>query len=297
MLCWVNDCLSSGYKKIEELCTGAAYCQFMDLMFPGSIQLKKVKFRTNQEHEYIANFKQFQSAFKKVGCDKEIPINRLVKGRFQDNFEFLQWFKEFFDSNYDGREYNALEARGGVPLGSGPAAAGGSVAATAGSGTGLHRTRDASYTVHNAAAASRSIASKPVARAAPLTRPSGISAGSPAARRMGAPAAARNGTTNGNDHANGARVEELESRVNEMKLTVDSLERERDFYYGKLREIEVMCQASESENGDPAAGGAVVPDGKTLISKILDVLYATEDGFAVPDDAADEDYVNNQEEY
>lgn len=49
-------------------------------------------------------------------------INRLVKGRFQDNFEFLQWFKKFFDSNYDGREYSPTEARGGQGLGtmSGP---------------------------------------------------------------------------------------------------------------------------------------------------------------------------------
>lgn len=77
MLGWVNDSLAAGYKKIEELCNGAAYCQFMDLMFPGSIQLKKVKFRTNQEHEYIQNFKQFQAAFKKVGCDKVSSISSI----------------------------------------------------------------------------------------------------------------------------------------------------------------------------------------------------------------------------
>ena len=35
MLNWVNDCLSSNYTKVEELCTGAAYCQFMDMLFPG----------------------------------------------------------------------------------------------------------------------------------------------------------------------------------------------------------------------------------------------------------------------
>ena len=45
-------------------------------------------------------------------------INKLVKGRFQDNFEFLQWFKKFFDANYDGREYNPSEARGRQPIGS-----------------------------------------------------------------------------------------------------------------------------------------------------------------------------------
>ena len=51
-------------------------------------------------------------------------INKLVKGRFQDNFEFLQWFKKFFDANYDGREYNPTDARGRQAIGtmSGPAA-------------------------------------------------------------------------------------------------------------------------------------------------------------------------------
>lgn len=36
-----------------------------------------------------------------------IPVDKLVKGRFQDNFEFIQWFKKFFDANYDGRQYDA----------------------------------------------------------------------------------------------------------------------------------------------------------------------------------------------
>lgn len=45
-------------------------------------------------------------------------------------------------------------------------------------------------------------------------------------------------------------------------MTIDGLEKERDFYFGKLRDIEVMCQ--EAEDGNP------------LIQKILDVLYATE---------------------
>lgn len=49
-----------------------------------------------------------------------VPIDRLVKGRFQDNFEFLQWFKKFFDANYSRAEpYDALAMRGGEPMGSG----------------------------------------------------------------------------------------------------------------------------------------------------------------------------------
>lgn len=46
-------------------------------------------------------------------------MDKLTKGRFQDNFEFLQWFKKFFDANYDGREYDAYEARGNFTIGSG----------------------------------------------------------------------------------------------------------------------------------------------------------------------------------
>lgn len=46
-------------------------------------------------------------------------MDKLIKGRFQDNFEFLQWFKKFFDANYDGREYDAFDARGGFTIGSG----------------------------------------------------------------------------------------------------------------------------------------------------------------------------------
>lgn len=42
-----------------------------------------------------------------------IPVERLVKGKFQDNFEFLQWFKKFFDANYDGKEYDPVLIRQG----------------------------------------------------------------------------------------------------------------------------------------------------------------------------------------
>lgn len=48
-----------------------------------------------------------------------------------------------------------------------------------------------------------------------------------------------------------------------MKLTVDALEKERDFYFGKLRDIEVLCQ--EHEN-----------DGLAILTQIMDILYATE---------------------
>jgi len=69
-----------------------------------------------------------------------------------------------------------------------------------------------------------------------------------------------------------AQIEDLNNQMMEMKLTVEGLEKERDFYFGKLRDVEVMCQENEGvEGGD-------------LIRKILDILYQTEEGFAVPDE-------------
>nr|KAF6313901.1 hypothetical protein mPipKuh1_008754 [Pipistrellus kuhlii] len=48
-----------------------------------------------------------------MGVDKIIPVARLVKGKFQDNFEFIQWFKKFFDANYryDRKDYDPVAAR------------------------------------------------------------------------------------------------------------------------------------------------------------------------------------------
>ncbi len=49
----------------------------------------------------------------------------------------------------------------------------------------------------------------------------------------------------------------------ELKLTVDGLEKERDFYFSKLRDIELVCQEQDTENN-------------SIISRIIDILYATE---------------------
>jgi len=240
MLAWCNDCLQSSYGKIEELCNGAAYCQFMDMLFPGSVILKKIKFQTKLEHEYIHNFKILQASFKKMGVDKIIPVDKLVKGKFQDNFEFLQWFKRFFDANYDGSPYDAAEARGGEGMGG------------AGSGSKMAKPRIPMTRP----------AARPAARPAPAANRA-----APAARP--APRAAAAGRTAAVDNRQ-AEVDELSLQLQDMRLSVEGLEKERDFYFGKLRDIEVICQEDEQSNA--------------IIQKILDVLYATEDGFAVPED-------------
>lgn len=57
-------------STLSLLIPGAAYCQFMDMLFPGCILLKKVKFNAKLEHEYIHNFKVLQASFKRMNVDK-----------------------------------------------------------------------------------------------------------------------------------------------------------------------------------------------------------------------------------
>ncbi|XP_040160666.1 microtubule-associated protein RP/EB family member 1 isoform X3 [Anopheles arabiensis] len=258
MLSWVNDCLRSQFTKIEELCTGAAYCQYMDMLFPGSVPMKRVKFRTNLEHEYIQNFKILQAAFKKMNVDKVIPVDKLIKGRFQDNFEFLQWFKKFFDANYDGREYDALEARSGIMLGQG------AIQNELGVGE-LPTTR---------------IHSRPAASA---TRGSIVSKVAPTRQMVQSPPSRIGGGVNVNTSKSSSQnsvtnqqIEELNSQISDMRLNFEGLEKERDFYFSKLRDIEILCQDDEQSQSP-------------FVQKILEILYATEDGFAPPDEIPPEE--------
>ena len=82
----------------------------------------------------------------------------------------------------------------------------------------------------------------------------------------GAGRAATNGS-GGMGAAAQAQIEDLNNQMMEMKLTVEGLEKERDFYFGKwnihcnaleyinvtagkLRDVEVMCQECEGQGGD-----------------------------------------------
>ncbi|XP_062267902.1 microtubule-associated protein RP/EB family member 3-like isoform X1 [Platichthys flesus] len=257
MLAWVNDSLQLNYTKIEQLCTGSAYCHFMDMLFPGCILVKKVKFNAKLEHEYIQNFKVLQSGFKRMNVDKIIPVEKLVKGKFQDNFEFLQWFKKFFDANYDGKEYDPMLTRQGQE---------GTPPPPHNPGEPIH---------HKPKRPSRPVPMR--------TSPTVPKIAPPPQRQINLTATRKTTpvTRNGGD----AELLELHQQVLDMKLTVDGLEKERDFYFGKLRDIELICQEHEDENS-PALG------------KIINILYATEDGFAPPDDdEIDEGAQGDQEEF
>lgn len=98
---------------------------------------------------------------------------------------------------------------------------------------------------------------KPAARAYQAPAASNVGGGAGAAKTIGGAGAG----------ANSAAMKALEAQLQELKLQNDTLDKERDFYFSKLRDIEMLLQARAVEE---AAG-------KELGQDILKILYAAEE--------------------
>merc|ERR1719450_159147 len=227
------------------------------MLFENCVPIKKVKFQAKLEHEYIVNWKLLQTGFKKVGIDKIVSVDKLIKGRFQDNFEFCQWFKKFFDANYGGSEYDALAARGGVQPQS-----------------------EISIQKRGTVPEQR----------LPTTRNHAAPKQAPARK---APTPVRNSglakPSSGKNAVSQQEIDNLTQELSDLRTNFEGLEKERDFYFGKLRDIEVLCTDGTQDNGHTENN---IP---SLGERILEILYATEDGFAPPDENKCEEY--DQDEY
>ncbi|KAF5315247.1 hypothetical protein D9619_007508 [Psilocybe cf. subviscida] len=233
LLAWLNELLQINYTKVEQCGAGGAYCQILDSIY-GDLPMNRVKMNAKHEYEYVANYKVMQNVFKAKKIDKPIPVEKLVKCKMQDNLEFLQWMKRFWDSNYGGQGYDPVARRKGAaveaPATIAPLSTGGARTTPLGSGG---------------------------ARAGGRTPISGHRAGS----------------------AQPQEVIQLRAQVKDLSTHLEGLEKERDFYFEKLRDIEILAQQQvevlEAEGKDD----------KTL-REIQKILYSTEDGFEVPEAGA-----------
>jgi RP/EB family microtubule-associated protein len=138
----------------------------------------------------------------------------------QDNLEFLQWSKRYWDQYYPGGDYDALSRRKGLGAGAAPALP---PAKRAGAGSAAAR------------------------------RPAGGAAAPRASSRQAAPASGV-----------------LQQKNAELMETVQGLERERDFYFSKLRDIELLIQ--QAMDADPV----LEEDEGSLLKQIQSILYSTE---------------------
>uniref|UniRef100_A0ACD5U5X0 Uncharacterized protein n=1 Tax=Avena sativa TaxID=4498 RepID=A0ACD5U5X0_AVESA len=228
ILAWINTTLQLGLAKVEEAASGAVACQLMDAAHPGSVPMHKVNFDAKNEYDMIQNYKVLQDVFTKLKITKHIEVNKLIKGRPLDNLEFMQWMKRYCDSVNGGSmsSYNATERRES-------------------SKGGKETNRRTSVTSH---APSKSVSATHKAQGA--KRASGHASNAPQRSAKPAP-------------ANSAGPA-YDAQMTELKLLVDSAEKERDFYFSKLRDVEILCQSPEVEH---------LP----IVKAIQKILYASED--------------------
>lgn len=214
ILNWINARLQLHLSKVEEAASGAVQCQMMDMTYPGIVPMHKVNFDAKTEYDMIQNYKVLQDVFNKLKIEKHIEVNKLVKGRPLDNLEFLQWLKRHCDSVNGGmmnENYNPVERR----------SKGG-------------KERNIKGTQKNSKSWQANVLHNPGGGdGIPLNKTTGPKQG-----KIGA----TGGTTSLEE------VQALSKENTDLKLSVDLLEKERDFYFGKLRDIEILCQTPELEN-------------------------------------------------
>jgi len=259
---WLNDFFHADIKKVEEMSTGAMHCQILDAIFPQKVPLHKVNFAPKREDEFINNFKVLQAVFSQQGIQKPVDVARLIKGKMQDNLEFLQWMKGFFDSKYGGQPYPAVERReqsmkqfnsthntvakasglkkpGAAIPGATPVAAPAPAAAPAAHPVAAHPAP-----THLAATHATNTPTKPhsaavgIGAAAIVTPPKSAPKSSPAPvtrHEEMHEAAVSTPTKLGAD-----------LNVEELIQTIRALESQRDFYFGKLRRIELFCEQDQT---------------------------------------------------
>ncbi|XP_074381570.1 microtubule-associated protein RP/EB family member 1A-like isoform X2 [Apium graveolens] len=185
----------------------------MDMTHPGVVPMHKVNFNAKTEYDMIQNYKVLQDVFNKLKIHKHVEVNRLVKGRPLDNLEFLQWLKHYCDSVTGGmmnENYNPVERR---------------------SKLGKEKTLKSFNKNCKSLQANNSHNSDSWDG---VDKISGTKHG-----KVPVPAIGTNFV--------GER-EYLTKEIAELKISVDLLEKERDFYFTKLRDIEILCQTPEEEN-------------------------------------------------
>ena len=117
LLNWVNKTVESDYIKIEDLSDGVGFCQIIDAFFKNvSRDMNNLKLNAINEIELKQkNLCLLNSLLGKAGCIKQIDPNKLSKGVFALNLEFLQYLFDFIYKTFGAvipkKRYRGLKRR------------------------------------------------------------------------------------------------------------------------------------------------------------------------------------------
>ena len=278
LLSWLNSTLEINYQKVEQVSNGAAFCQILDAVFytpttkgSSSVPLGKVKFNARTHDEIMTNYKILQSSFTKLGIKKVVDIERLRQGRFQDNLEFLQWLKRYYDikapkdAAYPARERRRATGcaepslqHGGLPL--------------AGSGGHARRALPPS-SGRSSMMPSPTESMNPSTASTPLPMQVEDDGEEEGYAEEGDAAAMMMMMTTGGGREDGyygmgVDAREMCAEASNMTAIVSSLESEKEYYYDRLVEIEMLCR---EVNEDTVSHKGF--DAKSLAEAIKVILY------------------------
>ncbi|CAJ1895078.1 unnamed protein product [Cylindrotheca closterium] len=286
LLDFFNNLLGLNLAKIEQTATGAVACQLTEYIFPGSVPMSRVNWEARSDYEYIANYKLLQNAFTKNNVQRHVDVNKLIRAKYQDNLEFCQWMKAFFDQtgahrdDYDGKAVRA-RGKGGKQYNqkqSGAAPARGARSGSRGRGVVPPSRPTTTSTIRSTttrAAVGRS--ASPQKKGSPLrareNNMSTTTSPDPELIKKNKDLEAKNKDLE-------AKNVEMETKMHDVETAMAELEKERDFYFGKLRNVELMLQVHQDKNFEGA-------DLDALVEKIFKVLYATAEEDVDIDDEGD----------
>lgn len=237
ILDWMNEDFQLQLTKIEHCATAAVYCMIIDKIYPGTFNIKKVKWNAKFDYEWMENYKILQTAFKKNGIKKNVDVDKLIKAKYQDNLEFCQWLKKYHDLHWNGEPYDPIARRGAGPEGAMYYIAGGSK---------VNPMTKAGTTQPAAAPRAAATGARPVT----ATQRPAPSMGSIAKKVVSGAAA-------------GGDSQALKQQIMVLEENNKTLETEREFYFNKLQYLEEII----TKNGlDKADFGQA----------LLDVMYAAE---------------------
>jgi len=309
ILDFFNSLLQMNLAKIEQTATGAVACQLMDYIFPGSIPMKRVNWEAKSDFQYIENYKILQAAFTKQRVQKGVDVDRLVRAKYQDNLEFCQWLKAFFEhacsetrEDYDpvarrkmgkgGKKLDDIFLPRGMKNNRPPSSS---------SSVSSSRSRPVKAPPSSGASVSsvRSASSKTTtatSRRSTVTAPLRDKNSRPSAKQSISAAAAKQvEKLESQNEELASKNAQLRRKCAETELILESIEKERDFYFDKLRGIEVMLQVHEENDGKDSEPEALIQRVfKVLYAKIDDNILVTDDGELLEDMAeGQEDLLND----
>ena len=214
-----------------------------------------------------------QAAFTKHNVQRHVDVDKLIRGKYQDNLEFCQWLKAFYDQSgaaredYDptavrakgkgGKKYNDFLEQTAGKQGSKPLPAARTIV-----GAKARSPAPSPQKAKPGPAANRPTTSRPTGptRAAPVTK-----AQAPLKDTKNDP---RKTEAVLADATLMKKNAEMAMKLKDLEQSVAELEKERDFYFGKLRNVELMLQVQQDRGWEGC-------DLQGVVENIFKVLYAT----------------------